>query len=165
MKKLKLENPSYRALLDDFEQWLDILGYSSRTVYYTPIFIQEFFYWLEQQHIKQINHITRANITQYFSYLKERPNQNTAGALSKSYINMLLSSLKRFNTYLKKHDHKGISIHLRFEKTDKLSPSDIVTESEIKQIFKSIAYTTSYDRIKLRDKAILVVLYLSLIHI
>ncbi len=159
MKKLKLENPSYRALLPEFKQWLDILGYSYPVVKYSPIYLQEFFYWLEQQHITQINQVTRVNVTQYFDYLKERPNQNTSGALSKNYLNGHLSALKRFNTYLKKHGHKGISIHLRFEKTDKLHASDIVTESEIKQLFKATQYSNPYEHIRLRDKAILVVLY------
>lgn len=159
MKKLKLENPSYRALVSNFKEWLDILGYSHQTVKYSPIYLQEFFYWLEKNQITNISHVTRVNVTDYFEYLKQRPNQNTAGALSRCYINSHLSSLKRFNTYLKKHNHKGISIHLRFEKTNKLNASNIVTESEIKQLFKAIPYINTYERIKLRDKAILVVLY------
>ncbi|MEW7279209.1 tyrosine-type recombinase/integrase [Aquimarina sp. 2201CG1-2-11] len=159
MKKLKLENPSYNALLPEFKRWLDILGYSASVVKYSPIYLREFFYWLEQQQITHINQVTRANVTRYFNYLKERPNQNTAGALSKNYINGHLSTLKRFNTYLKKHDQKGVSIHLRFEKTDKLSSSHIVTELEIKQLFKATEYSNPYEHIRLRDKAILVVLY------
>ena len=37
MKKLKLQNQSYKALLQSFTEWLDILGYSEGTVYLVPI--------------------------------------------------------------------------------------------------------------------------------
>ena len=55
MKKLKLQTQSYKAVLVNFKEWLDILGYSQSTVYYLPIFVQEFLYWLEQHHINSID--------------------------------------------------------------------------------------------------------------
>ena len=69
MKKLKLQNQSYKALLLNFKEWLDILGYSKSTVYYMPIFLQEFFYWLELHSINNIENISLENVNDYYKYL------------------------------------------------------------------------------------------------
>lgn len=159
MKKLPLKNRSYKELLIDFKAWLDVLGYSTSVVKYSPIFLQEFFYWLECHGHNEIKNITRLQVTSYYEYLKTRPNENTAGALSKPSLNGHISTLKRFNQYLKKHSAKPLSIHLRFEKLDALHVSDIVTQTEIKQLFKACDYSHDLDRIRLRDKAMLVMLY------
>ena len=53
MKKLKLQNESYRLFVANYKEWLDILGYAESTVYYLPNHLQEFFYYLEQNHIKK----------------------------------------------------------------------------------------------------------------
>lgn len=159
MKKLKLQNRSYKALLISFKEWLDILGYSKGIVKYSPIFLQEFFYWLECHGHSELRTVTRKDITQYYGYLKQRPNENYGGALSNPSLNSHISSLKRFNEYLKKHNAKSLSIHLRFEKKDKLTETDIVTQYEIKELFKATAYTSPLQRFTLRDKAILTVLY------
>lgn len=159
MKKLKLQSRSYKALLIDFKSWLDVLGYSKGIVKYSPIFLQEFFYWLEQNGHTNITTITRKNITDYYHYLKQRPNENYGGALSNPSLNNHISSLKRFNEYLKKHNAKSLSIHLRFERTDRLNETDILTQYEIKELFKATDYTSPLERFRLRDKAILVVLY------
>jgi site-specific recombinase XerD len=159
MKKLKLNNRSYKALLISFKEWLDILGYSKGIVKYSPIFLQEFFYWLEQNQRTNIATVTRKDITEYYQYLKQRPNENYGGALSNPSLNGHISSLKRFNEYLKKHNAKSLSIHLRFEKKDQLNETDVVTQSEIKELFKATEHTSPLERFRLRDKAILTVLY------
>lgn len=79
--------------------------------------------------------------------------------MSNPSLNGHISALKRFNEYLKKHQAKGLSIHLRFEKNEKLSHTDIVTQSEIKSLFEATDYSSEMERIRIRDKAILVVLY------
>lgn len=159
MKKLKLQNRSYKILVANYKEWLDILGYSKGIVKYSPIFLQEFFYWLEQHERTNITTVTRKDITEYYEYLKQRPNENYGGALSNPSLNGHISSLKRFNEYLKKHNAKSLSIHLRFEKKDKLTETDIVTQYEIKELFKATAHSNPLERLRLRDKAILVVLY------
>lgn len=159
MKKLKLQSKSYKTLLMSFKDWLDILGYSKGIIKYSPIFLQEFFYWLEQNGHTNITTITRKDITDYYQYLKQRSNENYGGALSTPSLNGHISALKRFNEYLKKHNAKSLSIHLRFERTDKLNETDVLTQYEIKELFKATDYTSLLQKFRLRDKAILVVLY------
>ena len=158
MKKLKLENPSYGALLSDFEQWLDILGYNYKTVYYMPIFIREFFYWLENHDIQRLEQITIDTVKAYYNYLTERSNQRKAGGLSKAYLNVHQNALRKFREYLRKQGARTFKIHLRLEKSES-AIKDILTQSEIKQLFAVTSYSSKYERTRLRDKAILVVLY------
>jgi len=159
MKKLKLNSKTYKALLIDFRDWLDILGYSEKVVKYSPIFMREFFHWMESHGHSGLDTITRQHITRYYQYLKQRPNESYGGALSNPSLNSHISSLKRFNEYLKKHNAKSLSIHLRFERTERLDETDILTQHEIRELFEAADYTSPLERFRLRDKAILVVLY------
>ena len=65
MKKLKLQNESYKLFVANYKEWLDILGYAESTVYYLPNHLQEFFYYLEQNGIKNINQITTKTVKKY----------------------------------------------------------------------------------------------------
>ena len=159
MKKLKLQNENYKALLISFKQWLDILGYVASTVYYLPNYLQEFFYWLEQHHITNINFIETQTVKQYYNYLRERANERRNGALSKSYLNKHQQALKKFKEYLQNHNHKGINIHLKAEQNPTEEKINILTQSEIKALFNATNYSHRRQRIQLRDKAMLVVLY------
>lgn len=159
MKKLKLQSRSYKALIVNFKEWLDILGYSQGTVKYSPIHLQEFFYWLECHGHTSLATITRKSIIDYYDYLRQRPNENYGGALSNASLNNHISALKRFNAYLKKHHVKPLSIHLRFEKLDKLEATDILDQEEIKELFAAADHSYITHHVCLRDKAMLVVLY------
>jgi len=138
MKKLKLQNDSYRILVSNYKEWLDILGYAETTVYNLPNHLREFFYWLESQERTDINHITTQDVTNYYKVLKERSNQRIDGALSKSYLNKHQQALKKFKEYLQNHNHQGINIHLKSESQP--------TEEKRKCI-------------RIRDKALLTIFY------
>ena len=159
MKKLKLQNESYRMFVANYKEWLDILGYAESTVYYLPNHLQEFFYYLEQNNIRNINHITTKTVKDYYNYLQQRVNERRNGGLSKSYLNKHQQALKKFKEYLQNHNHTGINIHLKSEKNPTEEKLNILTQSEIKQLFKATEISHSESKFKLRDKAILVVLY------
>lgn len=159
MKQLKLTNPSYKEILKDFKAWLDILGFSTTTIYNLPNHLKEFFHFLESNHITQINHITTQTIQEYYEYLKTRDNQRKEGALSQAYLNKHQQALFKFNEYLKQHHHKGISIHLKREKQNQRDSLQILTQEEIKALFKTTDYSHEQERIRKRDKVILVLLY------
>ena len=129
------------------------------TVYYLPNHLQEFFYYLEQNHIKSINQITTQVVKDYYSELQQRANQRRSGALSKGSLNKHQYALKKFREYLQNHNHKGIHIHLKSEQNPTEEKGNILTQSEIKQLFKATDYSSQYEHYRLRDKALLVVLY------
>ncbi|HHB52769.1 MAG TPA: hypothetical protein ENK75_07030, partial [Saprospiraceae bacterium] len=75
MKNLPLKNSSYKVILQDFKQWLDILGFAETTVYNLPNHLKEFFHYLESKRINELHHIRINHITNYYNHLKRRPNQ------------------------------------------------------------------------------------------
>jgi len=159
MKKLKLQNEVFRMFVTNYKEWLDILGYAETTVYNLPNHLQEFFYYLEQNNIKNINQITTKIIKEYYGELKERANERQSGALSKSYLNKHQQALKKFKDYLQNHNYKSFNIHLKNETNPTEEKLNILTQSEIKQLFKTTEYSHTENRFKLRDKAILTILY------
>lgn len=159
MKRLPIHNRTYKTLLLSFKEWLDILGYSKSCTKYSPLYLREFFHWLEQNGHIGLNTVMRRDITDYYRYLKQRPNESYGGALGNHTLNNHISALKRFNEYLKKHNARPLSIHLRSEKTDKLGPTDIVTQEEIKELFEAAQHSYVMPHVCLRDRAMLVVLY------
>jgi integrase/recombinase XerD len=146
-------------LVANYKEWLDILGYAESTVYQLPNHLQEFFYYLEQNSIRNINQITAKIVKEYYQELQQRANERQSGALSKSYLNKHQQALKKFKEYLQSHNHKGINIHLKSEKQPTEEKLNILTQSEIKQLFRATEYSHTESRFKLRDKAILTILY------
>jgi len=159
MKKLKLQNDVFKLFVSNYKEWLDILGYAESTVYQLPIHLQEFFYYIEQQHINTLTAITPKTIKAYYKDLTERANERTSGALSKSYLNKHQQALKKFKEYLQNNNYKSFNVHLKSETNPTEEKLNILTQSEVKQLFKATDYSHKHDRFKLRDKAILVVLY------
>lgn len=159
MKHLKLNNEHYKILINSYKQWLDILGYAESTVYNLPNHLQEFFYFLEQKNIQNINHITAKTTKTYYSYLQERNNERRYGALSKSYLNKHQQALKKFREYLQSHNHKGIHLHLKYETNPTEEKLNILTQAEIKELFTACSYSHEARRFRLRDKAILSIIY------
>lgn len=159
MKKLKLQNASFKVLVTNYKEWLDILGYAESTVYYLPNHLQEFFYFLEQNNIKTVNSITTNTVKDYYKYLQERSNETQNGGLSKSYLNKHQQALKKFKEYLQNHNHTGINIHLKSEQNPTEEKLNILTQLEIKELFIACNYSHDLKKMRLRDKAILVILY------
>lgn len=159
MKNLKLENRSYKALLQNFKEWLHVLGYSKSACECYPRCLQEFLYYLECKEQLNLEILTAQQVKEYYRYLQQRPNTITSGALSKAALNQHQQGLRKFNEYLKKHNGKPLPIHLRAEAKKEQGSQSVLTQSEIKDLFKATDYTDTVPRIQLRDKAMLVALY------
>ena len=159
MKQLKLHNESYQEIHNDFANWLDVLGFADSTLLSLPNHLKEFFHYLENESINQINTITVQIIKDYYEHLKTRDNQAREGGLSNAYLNKHLQALFKFNDYLKQHNHKALPIHLKREEQNQRDSLQILTQDEIKQLFKATNYSNSQERICKRDTVILVLLY------
>ena len=159
MKKLPVTDRSYKALLQDFKEWLDIIGYAETTVYNLPIHLREFFNYLENRNIYQLDHIKTHHVTQYYDYLKTRPNTRRGGGLSKGHLNKHQQALYKFREYLKQHNHNGIHIHLKYEEKKEKDSLNVLSQTEVKQLFEATDYSHQNDKIRYRDKAILVCCY------
>ena len=156
---MTLQNNSYQTLIKSYTAWLSIIGYSWQAVKYYPMALQELCSWLEDHNYNNIDQITATIIKEYYEYLKTRPNKSRSGALSSYSLNRHICALKTFNKYLKSHNQKAIPIHLETEKTDPIAPLRIVSQQEIKSMFDATEHSHKEPHIRLRDKAILVILY------
>ena len=160
MKKSKLQNASYRALLTNFKEWLDILGYSDAMCKNYPAQLCEFFYWLETNEIMHINYIEDYHTRKYYEELKQRPNKTRGGgALSNSYLNNHLQSLHKFREYLKKHSVKPFNLPVKREKEENGEKLNVLSGEEIKDLFRATHYSNPLKRFRARQKALLVCLY------
>ncbi|WP_444622859.1 tyrosine-type recombinase/integrase [Flavobacterium columnare] len=159
MKQLKITNESYKELLNSFANWLDILGYAESTQKSLPSHLKEFFNYLEEYNINQINLINVQIIKDYYEHLKTRDNKTRDGGLSKAYLNKHIQALFKFNDYLKEHNAKPLPIHLKREEYSQRDSLQVLTQEEIKQLFKATNSSNQQERIRKRDKVILVLLY------
>lgn len=155
----QIKNNSYRELIKDFKNWLDILGYAQSTQKSLPNHLKEFFNYLEEYNINQINLINVQTIKDYYNYLKTRDNKSRDGGLSNTYLNKHIQALLKFNDYLKAHNAKPLPIHLKREEYNQRDSLQILTQEEIKALFKATEYSHQLERIRERDKVLLVLLY------
>lgn len=158
MKKSALKNPSYKALLLSFKDWLDVLGFSEGMRKNYPHHLCEFFYWLEQHNINHIDYIQKEHLKSYYNYLKQRPNKSRSGALSASSLNHHQQALHKFRDYLSKHHATPFKMHIRREKVEDEKLKYCTTE-EVKELFKATKYSHELPRFRARQKALLVCLY------
>ncbi|WP_340067307.1 tyrosine-type recombinase/integrase [Ascidiimonas aurantiaca] len=158
MKKLPLHTRSYQEVLRSYQHWLDILGYSSSTRTNYPRYLREFLHGMEQQGHTCLDSITAAAVKAYYRYLRERPNHLSGGGLSGACLNQHQQALRKFNEYLKHHGGRPLPLHLKAESGQE-SPRVVLTQSEIRALFKATEVTGNVLRIRLRDQALLVVLY------
>ena len=159
MKKSILKNPSYKALLLSFKDWLDVLGYSEGMRKNYPNHLCEFFFWLECQGFTEIASINRDTIKQYYNYLKQRPNKTRSGGLSASSLNHHQQAIHKFNEYLKKHKSRtSLTVHIKREKVsgERLK---YCTPKEVKQLFKATRHSHELHRFRARHRAMLVCMY------
>jgi integrase/recombinase XerD len=166
VKKLILENPSYKYLEQSFREWLDVLGYAPSTVYNMPNLIRELFHYLEQQGIGNIKGMDVSHIESYYQKLKERSNQTRGGGLSNAHLNKHIQALRKFTSYLRKVGRLQIpEISLENEETE--NRIIYLTEEEILELFKATEKATSQKNkpseivvaIQARDRAMLAVFY------
>lgn len=159
MKNLQIKNSSYKVILQDFKQWLDLLGFAETTVYSLPIHLQEFFYYLEENNINNIKNITVQTIKNYYQQLKERPNKRQGAGLSNAYLNKHQQALQKFREYLKTHGNNHLKVHLKKETGNQRDTLTVLNQKEIKQLFTATNYSHQNKKFRSRDKAILVCLY------
>jgi len=166
VKKLVLDNPSFRYLETSFKEWLDVQGYAASTVYSLPLHVRELLHYLEKQEIKSINQLKPHHIKSHYEKLKERSNQTRGGALSNAHLNKHIQAIRKFTSYLRKVGRLDIpDTPLKDETTE--NKITYLTQDEIQLLFQ--ATTIKSERINIpeatqealqsRDRAMLAIYY------
>ncbi len=167
MKKLNLENASYRYLEQSFKEWLDVQGYAASSVYNLPLHVRELLHYLEQQEIQTIKELKTQHIENHYQQLKERGNQRRGGGLSNAHLNKHIQALRRFTEYLRKVGRLEIPA-IRLENEETAHKITYLTTEEIHLLFKATHQqpekkpNTSpevLEAIRARDRAMLAIFY------
>jgi integrase/recombinase XerD len=166
VKKIVLNNQSFRYLEQSFKEWLDVLGYAPSSVYYLPLHVRELLYYLEQQEIKNITTLDTKHIQNHYNKLKERTNQKRGGGLSNAHLNKHIQAIKKFADYLRKVGRMELpEIKLKHEET--ASKITFLNEEEIQLLYQathkdpnrkyvSVQIT---EALQARDRAMLTIFY------
>ena len=160
MKTLQLYSPTFVHIQNDFKQFLQTWNYGDSTIQNLPNHLKEFFHYLETKGYDSLQYIKTKTVTEYYQYLSSRSNKRKSGALSNGSLNKHQQTLKLFLKYLKRHEYKlNFGVHLKSEKSNRIDVKDILTIAEVKELFEATNYSHASKSMRLRDKAILTVLY------
>lgn len=141
--------------LQSFTEWLKVVGYSNTTVYTMPRQLQEFFNWLEQNNISQLEIITAEHTQSFIDYNSTRANKRREGGISSGHINSYIDVIKKFNEYLKKVDGFEIPINAIRLMHENVKQRSILSTEEIKTLY----HATDETPIGIRNRAMLAVYY------
>jgi integrase/recombinase XerD len=154
MRHLTLKNKAHRTVEEDFKTWLATLSYNKFSIEYSPIYVREFLYWLEN-HERTIEKITEATIPEYFdNYLSKRGNQRRGGGLSNDYLNGHLTSIKQFSEYLQQTSGHGFVILKDYY--PRTTRETVLTRQQIEAMYEACGNDSAK---ALRNRAILALYY------
>jgi len=154
MQELQLKIPEYKNIEIRFKEWLRLLNFEPSTVKYAPKKIHEFFQWLEQQQIKEIESVNKRVISNYFDYLKTRQNKKKGGKLSKNYLRTHLTALRKLAKYLRENQERSFEVDIKLTGSAQTKVT-VFTKDEIKDLYNAC----DTDILGMRDRAILAVYY------
>lgn len=154
MKNLPLNTYAFRELELDFKEWLALLGYAENTIYNMPLYMHEFFHWLEQNNIRQVEKITAQHVHDFIFHLKKRPHAMHGGKLSGSHINKYHQGLILLSQYVRQTNRGDFTVETERVQEKRKIP-DILTMAEVKELYKA----TDGSVLGLRDKVMLGIYY------
>ena len=154
MKNLPLNNYAYRELELDFKEWLALLGYAENTVYNMPLYMHEFFHWLENEAVKKVEEITAEHVHDFLFHLKRRPHAMHGGKISNAHVNKYHQALVLLSQFVRQTSKGSFTVETeRLEQTRSIP--EILTPAEIKELYKA----TDSSILGLRDKVMLGIFY------
>jgi integrase/recombinase XerD len=99
-RNLELDSYEFCRHIDEYEQWLRVLGYADSTVYNSPAYLRAFLFFLESRKVSRLNKIKYYHVRQFLTLLSLRVSDQTGLLLSPNYQLNYLNALKRFSRYL-----------------------------------------------------------------
>lgn len=151
----EIKSKQFQHLAVNFKQWLETLGYKSKTanLYYRNI--QEFLSFLESNNTNHLKDFKNQQINNYLEYLQHRPNCNKTGSLSPAYINKHITTLRLLSKYLQLTGKANIIIKPELLKTTETAT--YLSKIEIQALYKAAKDETNlYNQ---RDTAMLSIYY------
>lgn len=148
-------NDSFKAINNEYNYWLDTLGFNSNTVANYTACVRDFFNWLQIQNIASINFINQKHITRYFEHLQTRPNRRRKGGLSTSYLNDNFTAIDKLFEFLHQMGMNEAPIPTNYritpDKQARINNIEPFTIEEIKELQANINNTYSQLSFKHRE--------------
>lgn len=163
--KQQLQSTNFTALQSEFTNWLQRQNMSKSVIINYPLGLNEYFFYLEQQHnIRHINKVEAKHSEAFKQHLQYRTNLKTGiGGIGNQAINGTMKCLNSFNQYIAQ-----CSQTFKYAITADYLPIDIaekivLTQSEVMEFynttFEPYSYSLSSIEFGQRDRVILAVLY------
>lgn len=160
MQSLPIQSSHYKFLLTGYKDYLQILGYSPKVVKGWPVYVREFFHWLENKGTGNITSVTALQQLDFMDYLQRRRNRRGGGALHGGSINNIVSAIHAFARYVNSTGRYVLDIVL--ERTPEESiEKNIFTIAQIKKIYEAsyLPYPCNQAAFGQRDRAIIALYY------
>lgn len=141
-------------LKEGFKKWLQTLGYAESTVYGSVRYVDDFFFYLNQNKIHSLEQIDTEAILNYHKHLQTRKNKRQSGSLSQNYISSNINALKRFSRYLSVTGKAELEIDIK-TRTHQQQNKVILNQVEIQSLYKACRG----DCLGIRDRVILDLYY------
>lgn len=142
------------VLIESFGNWLNTLGYAESTVYASKRHVKDFFFYLKEHEIKNLEKVNAEVIEAYHKHLQTRRNKRQTGSLSENYIISNINALKRLSKYLQETEKGKLEIEIKC-KGNQSHQKSILTTEEIKSLYKACDNSI----LGIRDRAILSIYY------
>lgn len=150
-------NTSYREIQHQYSVWLDTLGFSDGTVYDWNFRIRDFFEWLEQQGVSQINRLVQKHISEYFEYLQNRPNKRRTGhLLSVSHLNHCYIAVDKLLEFLHGQGLQSVpsptNYRMKVDKDERIRKIETLSQEQIKILYNAIENTYPHFKYEHREQ-------------
>ena len=136
---------NFRAIQQQYGQWLDALGFADVVQYKSLLCVGYFFQWLQTKNITTIQLVTQQHINQYFAYLEVRPNQRKKGGLNSATINQNFYAVDKLCEFLHQMGMKNAPVpttyRLKLDKQQRIDNIHPLTQREVKHLYSSIKYS------------------------
>ena len=150
-EQLQDKNPQTKlqTTIEEFREWLLVLGYAESSVYNVPRQLQVFL-----EFAGKTQEIKPKNIADFFDFLKAKGHHKTGNPLSVGYLNKFLQALKLYSKFLQLTQEFTFSVPQHFAEK-KVLPKEILSVRELKILYE----LCDESPLGLRDAAMLSIFY------
>ena len=135
----KIYNKIYQEEAENYQNYLQTLGYTKATYQARYLYLKQFFSWLESLQINQLEQVTPRNILEYQSIIKTQKNTRTKENLSKETVYNRLRNIQSFFGYALEFGKLKINpaSSFKFYSPKEQSERIIFTQNQIKELYKN----------------------------
>ena len=139
-------NANFTAILEEYVNWLDTLGYGESAIFGCKFRVCDFFQWLENKQITSINLLTNKHIQEYYRYLETRPNKTFKGRLLGNVsLNKNFEAIDKLLNFLHQYGVENVPVptnhRIKTDKQERIFKIETLTQQEIKTLYNCIPNT------------------------